>query len=57
MGADGDPCGGVLISTNTFTNNFGCYRYGGSLVTIQCVPDLTTITYSDGSYIEYVDYD
>ena len=37
------PCSGIRISKNTFTDNFGCYKYGGSLISMQCVPNLSTV--------------
>ncbi|CDW85402.1 UNKNOWN [Stylonychia lemnae] len=30
------PCGGVLINSNNFSNNFGCPLYGGSLIQMSC---------------------
>ncbi len=33
------PCGGVTITLNEFTNNFGCPKYGGGLLAIHCVND------------------
>ncbi len=31
------PCLGISILSNIFENNFGCPKYGGSLIKIECV--------------------
>jgi protein tyrosine phosphatase len=36
------PCLGLLIDNNTFTYNFGCPKYGGQLIGLQCVSNLDT---------------
>ena len=30
------PCGGITITSNTFTNNFGCPVFGGAVVSLRC---------------------
>jgi hypothetical protein len=32
-------CSGYHFDTNTFLNNFGCPRYGGAVVRLECIND------------------
>ena len=34
------PCSGIRIAYNMFKDNFGCYKYGGSMVSIHCTADI-----------------
>ena len=36
------PCSGIRIAYNVFEDNFGCYQYGGSLVSIHCTADVVS---------------
>lgn len=33
------PCKGISLTENTFSNNFGCPKYGGGLIKIECIPE------------------
>lgn len=37
------PCRGIAVTQNTFSNNFGCPKYGGSLIKLECIPDETLL--------------
>ena len=37
-------CMGITIDSNIFTYSFGCPKYGGSLVSIQCSENIASIT-------------
>ena len=36
------PCLGIGIHGNTFENNFGCPKYGGRLIGLECLTDTQT---------------
>ncbi len=31
------PCGNLVITGNTFLNNFGCLYLGGSVISLHCI--------------------
>jgi hypothetical protein len=35
---------GINIESNTFIYSFGCPKYGGSLVSLQCAENIASIT-------------
>ena len=47
------PCSGLRISNNFFLDNHGCYKYAGSLISIQCEYELETVI----QYQETINYD
>ena len=47
------PCLGLSVQYNSFKNNFGCPKYGGSVIALECVSNLTTNTVTG----ESIDYD
>jgi hypothetical protein len=43
---------GINILSNNFTYNFGCPKYGGSLVSLQCAENITSISEENSSNID-----